>query len=186
MGGAWNASIVAEYMKFRGQTLMTTGLGAAISEATERGDFQRSRRRRGNHGGDGRGLQPARLAAAQSPGANPFHLGNLIMTTPLLGNPKRLSVLPGAGGGNVEVLHDINLEIREHEVVAIMGPSGCGKSTLLRAIIGLEPPTSGQILYRGKVQVGLNPSTALVFQNFALFPWLTVQENVAVGLPHLA
>jgi len=86
----------------------------------------------------------------------------------------------------MEVLHDINLEIREHEVVAILGPSGCGKSTLLRAIIGLEPPTSGQILYRGQVQVGLNPSTALVFQNFALFPWLTVQENVAVGLPHLS
>jgi ABC-type sugar transport system ATPase subunit len=50
----------------------------------------------------------------------------------------------------VEILHDINLEIREHEVVAILGPSGCGKSTLLRAIIGLEPPTSGQILYRGR------------------------------------
>jgi NitT/TauT family transport system ATP-binding protein len=86
----------------------------------------------------------------------------------------------------VEVLHDINLEIREHEVVAILGPSGCGKSTLLRAIIGLEPPVSGQILYRGQVQAGLNPSTALVFQNFALFPWLTVQENVGVGLSHLA
>jgi NitT/TauT family transport system ATP-binding protein len=85
----------------------------------------------------------------------------------------------------VEILHDINLEIREHEVVAIMGPSGCGKSTLLRAIIGLETPTAGQILCRGKAQVGLNPSIALVFQNFALFPWLTVQENVAVGLTHL-
>ena len=86
----------------------------------------------------------------------------------------------------VEILHDINLEVREHEVVAILGPSGCGKSTLLRAIIGLEKPTSGQIFYRGQVQTGLNPSTALVFQNFALFPWLSVQQNVAVGLPHLA
>jgi NitT/TauT family transport system ATP-binding protein len=86
----------------------------------------------------------------------------------------------------VEILHDINLEIREREVVAILGPSGCGKSTLLRAIIGLEPPSSGQIFYRGHVQAGLNPSVALVFQNFALFPWLTVQQNVAVGLPHLA
>jgi NitT/TauT family transport system ATP-binding protein len=70
--------------------------------------------------------------------------------------------------------------------VAILGPSGCGKSTLLRAIIGLEPPTSGEILCRGQVQAGLNPSTALVFQNFALFPWLTVQENIAVGLSHLS
>ena len=108
------------------------------------------------------------------------------MSTPLLEIRNVCQSFPGAGGGSMEVLHDINLEIREHEVVAILGPSGCGKSTLLRAIIGLEPPTSGQILYRGQVQVGLNPSTALVFQNFALFPWLTVQENVAVGLSHLS
>jgi NitT/TauT family transport system ATP-binding protein len=108
------------------------------------------------------------------------------MTTPLLEIRKVFQSFPGANGGTVEILHDINLEIREHEVVAILGPSGCGKSTLLRAIIGLEPPTSGQILFRGQVQAGLNPSTALVFQNFALFPWLTVRENVGVGLPHLA
>jgi NitT/TauT family transport system ATP-binding protein len=108
------------------------------------------------------------------------------MTTPLLEVRHLCQSFPGLGGASVEVLHDINLEIREHEVVAILGPSGCGKSTLLRAIIGLETPTSGEIFYRGQVQVGLNPSTALVFQNFALFPWLTVQENVAVGLSHLA
>ena len=108
------------------------------------------------------------------------------MATPLLEIRNVFQSFPGAGGGSVEILHDISLEIREHEVVAILGSSGCGKSTLLRAIIGLEPPTSGQILYRGQVQTGLNPSTALVFQNFALFPWLTVQQNIAVGLPHLA
>jgi len=108
------------------------------------------------------------------------------MATPLLEIRNVFQSFPGAGGQRVEVLHDINLEIRKHEVVAILGPSGCGKSTLLRAIIGLEPPTSGQIFYRGHVQAGLNPSVALVFQNFALFPWLTVQQNVAVGLPHLA
>ena len=108
------------------------------------------------------------------------------MAIPLLEIRNVFQSFPGAGGGSVEILHDINLEIREHEVVAILGPSGCGKSTLLRAIIGLEPPKAGQILYRGAVQAGLNRSVALVFQNFALFPWLTVQENVAVGLPHLA
>ena len=107
------------------------------------------------------------------------------MPTPLLEIRNVFQIFPGAGGGTVEILHDINLEIREREVVAILGPSGCGKSTLLRAIIGLQPPTSGQILYRGQLQLGLNPSTALVFQNFALFPWLTVQQNVAVGLSHL-
>jgi NitT/TauT family transport system ATP-binding protein len=107
------------------------------------------------------------------------------METPLLEVRNVSQSFPGADGGSVEILHDINLSIREHEVVAILGPSGCGKSTLLRAIIGLEPPTAGQILYRGQAQVGLNPSVALVFQNFALFPWLTVQQNVTVGLSHL-
>ena len=90
-----------------------------------------------------------------------------------------------AGGGSLEVLHDINLEVREHEVVALLGPSGCGKSTLLRVAIGLEKSNSGEVFYRGQRQAGLNPSVALVFQNFALFPWLTVLENVAVGLSNL-
>ena len=108
------------------------------------------------------------------------------MPTPLLEVRKLFQSFPDGTGGKVEILHDINLEIREHEVVAILGPSGCGKSTLLRAIIGLEPPSAGEVLFRGAVQTGLNPSTALVFQNFALFPWLTVQQNIAVGLPHLA
>jgi NitT/TauT family transport system ATP-binding protein len=108
------------------------------------------------------------------------------MATPLLEVRNVCQSFPGAAGGSVEILHDINLEIREHEVVAILGPSGCGKSTLMRAIIGLQPPTSGQVLYRGQVQAGLSPSAALVFQNFALFPWLTVQQNVAVGLTHLS
>lgn len=87
-----------------------------------------------------------------------------------------------ADGKRMEILHDICLEIREQEVVAILGPSGCGKSTLLRTLIGLEKPSSGAVLYRGVPQSGLNPSAALVFQNFALFPWLTVQANIAVGL----
>lgn len=89
-----------------------------------------------------------------------------------------------AGGQDTEVLHDINLDLFENEIVAILGPSGCGKSTLLRAIIGLEPAKTGQILYRGQPQMGLNPFASLVFQNFALFPWLTVQENIALGLAH--
>lgn len=106
--------------------------------------------------------------------------------TPLLEIRNVFRSFPTADGGSTEVLHDITFAIQEHEVVAILGPSGCGKSTLLRTIIGLEMPTSGQIFYRDHEQAGLNPSAALVFQNFALFPWMTVQENVAVGLPHLA
>jgi NitT/TauT family transport system ATP-binding protein len=108
------------------------------------------------------------------------------MATPLLEIRSLFQHFPVAGGQSMEILHDINLEIREQEVVAILGPSGCGKSTLLRVIIGLETPSSGQILYRGKLQKGLNPSAGLVFQNFALFPWLTVHQNVAVGLSSLA
>ena len=143
MGGAWNASIVAEYMKYHGQTLMHDGTGRGDQPGDGTRRLSRPGRRRGHHGGDGRGLQPARLAAAQPPGPNPLHLGHLIMATPLLEIRNVFQSFPGAGGGSVEILHDINLEIREHEVVAILGPSGCGKSTLLRAIIGLEPPTLG-------------------------------------------
>ncbi len=109
----------------------------------------------------------------------------MIMATPLLEIRNLFQHFPVAGGQSMEILHDISLEIREQEVVAILGPSGCGKSTLLRVVIGLEKPSSGLILYRGKAQTGLNPSAGLVFQNFALFPWLTVHQNVAVGLSSL-
>ena len=107
------------------------------------------------------------------------------MPTPLLELRQVSLRFVTATGGAMEILHEIDLEIREHELVAILGPSGCGKSTLLRVAIGLETASQGQILYRGEVQTGLNPSVALVFQNFALFPWLTVVENIALGLASL-
>src|SRR5258706_2545286 len=87
-----------------------------------------------------------------------------------------------AGGKSVEILHNINLSVQEHEVVALVGPSGCGKSTLLRIMIGLQKPSSGELRYRGEVITGVNPAAALVFQNFALFPWLTVEQNIALSL----
>ena len=80
------------------------------------------------------------------------------------------------------ILQNVDLSIRRGEVVAILGPSGCGKSTLLRILIGLIPPTSGTVTQHGKPLVGIHPGAAVVFQNFALFPWLTVEENVRVGL----
>jgi NitT/TauT family transport system ATP-binding protein len=107
------------------------------------------------------------------------------MPTPLLEVRHVFQHFSLADGKPIEILHDINLEIREEEVVALLGPSGCGKSTLLRAVIGLEKPSSGEVLFRGVAQAGLNPSAALVFQNFALFPWLTVHQNIAVGLSNL-
>jgi NitT/TauT family transport system ATP-binding protein len=87
-----------------------------------------------------------------------------------------------ADGRSLPILHDISLDVRDAEVLAILGPSGCGKSTLMRLMIGLQQPTSGEVLCRGSRMNGLNPSAALVFQNFALFPWLTVRQNVALGM----
>lgn len=79
-------------------------------------------------------------------------------------------------------LRDVNLAIAPGELVCLVGPSGCGKSTLLRIIAGLTPPTAGMVRYRGESFTGVNPHTAIVFQTFALFPWLTVFENVEVAL----
>lgn len=79
-------------------------------------------------------------------------------------------------GGTLVVLDDINLDIREGEVVALLGRSGCGKSTLLRIIAGLIAPTSGAALNHDAELDAANPGTAMVFQNFALMPWLTVQR----------
>lgn len=76
----------------------------------------------------------------------------------------------------------VSLSLSAGEYVALLGPSGCGKSTLLRIIAGLQQPTSGQVLYRGQPLAGVNPHAAIVFQTFALFPWLTVQQNVEVAL----
>src|SRR5262245_1214759 len=91
----------------------------------------------------------------------------------------------GRGARATEALQDVNLTIRSGEFVVLLGPSGCGKSTILRLIAGLIPPTEGEVLYRGKPLRGVNPHTAIVFQAFALFPWLTVQENVEVVLKPL-
>ena len=80
------------------------------------------------------------------------------------------------------VIDHITLELREDEFVALLGPSGSGKSTLLRIITGLLQPNQGEILYRGQRIEGPNPHAAMVFQTFALYPWLTVAENVELGL----
>jgi NitT/TauT family transport system ATP-binding protein len=83
---------------------------------------------------------------------------------------------------DIRVLDDINLEIQPGEFVALLGPSGSGKSTLLRIITGLSEPSYGTVLYRGRPIDGPNPHAAMVFQSFALYPWLTVQQNVELGL----
>lgn len=84
-----------------------------------------------------------------------------------------------------EILHDINLEVREGEFLTLLGPSGCGKTTMLRLISGFEDPTQGSIFIDGKDVSGLPPHQRhvhTVFQSYALFPHMTVYENVAFGL----
>lgn len=89
---------------------------------------------------------------------------------------------PMAGGKSLRVLEDINFKVEEGEIVSIVGPSGAGKSSLLRILAGLAEPTMGEVLYHGKPLNDVRPNIGMVFQNFAIFPWLTVLENVEVGL----
>lgn len=89
---------------------------------------------------------------------------------------------PQPNGGEHLVLRDIDLTVHEGEVVAILGRSGSGKSTLLRAMAGLLAPSQGRVFSNGKPLLGTNPDVAIVFQSFALLPWLTVLDNVELGL----
>ncbi len=84
--------------------------------------------------------------------------------------------------GNLEVLKDINLEIKQGQIVCLVGPSGCGKSTLLRLIGGLEKPTNGKVMQMSEPpKDSLNPLT-YIFQDFALLPWRSVYDNISLVL----
>src|ERR1700722_1993505 len=83
---------------------------------------------------------------------------------------------------HLKVLEDVGLAVQSNEVVALLGPSGCGKSTILRILAGLIQPTRGEVLYHGAPLVGLNPGAAIVFQSFALLPWMTVAQNIEIVL----
>jgi len=120
------------------------------------------------------------------------------MLNPQTVSPDLLSVRPAPGAEVLAVKHvsrgfaqkdderlvldDVNLSLREGEIVGLLGRSGSGKSTLLRIISGLIPPTSGDVNYLGKPLDGPAEGVAMVFQTFALFPWLTVLQNVEAGL----
>ncbi len=101
--------------------------------------------------------------------------------TPLL-EVRNVSQMYGSGEHRFTAIQGVTLTLREGEFVALVGPSGCGKSTLLRIITGLNRPSSGVVLYRDNVVNGVNPQATIVFQTFALFPWLTVQQNVEIAL----
>jgi NitT/TauT family transport system ATP-binding protein len=82
----------------------------------------------------------------------------------------------------IRILGPLDLDVREGEFLSLVGPSGCGKSTLLRIVAGLLRPTGGVVRVGERPLAGVNRSAAMVFQSFALFPWLTVVDNVALGL----
>jgi NitT/TauT family transport system ATP-binding protein len=85
-------------------------------------------------------------------------------------------------GHEVTALDDVSLEIRGKEFVCFVGPSGCGKTTLLRIVAGLETATSGRVLLSGEEIRGPDPKRGMVFQEYSLFPWRTVIDNIAFGL----
>ncbi len=102
--------------------------------------------------------------------------------SPLLQCNDVRKAFPKPDGAELLVLEGMNLELREGQIVGLLGRSGSGKSTLLRLIAGLSEPTAGHLRYMGQPISGPAPGIAMVFQSFALFPWLTVFENVALGL----
>ncbi len=86
-----------------------------------------------------------------------------------------------AGDGDIDALARIDMSIEQGEFVCLIGASGCGKSTLLRIVAGFEEPTHGDVLVSGKPVAGPGSDRGMVFQDFALFPWMTVQQNIGFG-----
>jgi NitT/TauT family transport system ATP-binding protein len=97
-------------------------------------------------------------------------------------NIKAVNKIFTTGGSDVIALKDINLDIASGEFICLLGPSGCGKSTLLNALAGFAHPTSGQILAGGKLITEPGPDRGMVFQEYALFPWMSIESNIAFGL----
>jgi len=96
---------------------------------------------------------------------------------------KQLSKQFSVGGRTVQALHDVNLSVKKGEFVCLIGASGCGKSTLLRILAGFDTPSSGVAQMYGMPIKGPGPERGMVFQDFGLFPWLTVSQNIGFG-PH--
>ena len=94
----------------------------------------------------------------------------------------RVSVEFPTAQGPMRVLDDVSFDIREGEFVSIIGPSGCGKTTLMNMLGGFVKPTGGAVLLDGKPEAGPGPDRGVIFQEYGVFPWLTVRQNIAFGL----
>jgi NitT/TauT family transport system ATP-binding protein len=104
------------------------------------------------------------------------------VSDPLVDVRKVRHMYEKGGGADLLVLEDVDLQLKDNEIVGLLGRSGSGKSTLLRSIAGLLKPSQGEVLFQSKRIAGPAEGVAMVFQSFALFPWLTVQQNVELGL----
>jgi len=112
----------------------------------------------------------------------PAGSGDSSGTETILGVSRLTKQFTSPDGTPRTVLDDISFDVKQGEIVVLLGQSGAGKSTLLRCVAGLITPTSGTVTHRGAPVTGPNPGVAMVFQSFALLPWLTVLKNVEVGL----
>jgi NitT/TauT family transport system ATP-binding protein len=122
-------------------------------------------------------------AASPAPSAPPTPHAPLVPPGPVIVEATGVTkTFTTPDGRALPVLDDISLTLREGEIVALLGKSGSGKSTMLRCIAGLIAPSAGTVAYRGTPLNGANPGVAMVFQSFALLPWLTVQQNVELAM----
>ena len=191
-GGSWNASIVAEYVKWKDHTVVAQGVGSYIAEATDKGDFPKivlgvavmSSSSRCSIACSGAGSTPTRSGGCAFEPIVPsrsFAMLDPAIAT-LLSVDKVTQVFQtGSGESRAPVLSDVSLSLKTGEIVALLGRSGSGKSTLLRIIAGLTRPTEGTVTISGERVDGPAKDVAMVFQSFALFPWLDVLDNVEIG-----
>ncbi len=110
------------------------------------------------------------------------------MSAPVVGGPpvrvrfENVSLEFGSPRGPLRVVEDVSYDIREGDFVAVIGPSGCGKTTMMNMLAGFQAPTSGRVLLDGTPISGPGPERGVIFQEYGVFPWLTVEENIAFGL----